>query len=302
MPGSALKAIQTEIENLTREIDKILHAALSYVDAVSQILSDIGALIADFACKIAKYIKIIFDKIFEYVIKQINKALSKTVDVMFPNQRYQYLDIKERITELIRCLYSQITGNLCGQIQGFLNDILNTQNGLPAALNASPCNAAPFVPICAVETLVGSVIAANLTDVNNTVDNILGNVNEFLNDIQSGLSVVTGDLPSISIPDISGSIASALSFENIILNIFGCDLKPNCPASDYYTLQNGSGAAEEPQQPRFADVNQVAQNPDPIRPAEQVPFATPRKDTADLDYRADASSPEQVQQRVSNIA
>jgi hypothetical protein len=295
MPGSAMKAMQIEIDNLTREIDKILHAAVSYVDAASQILRDIGALIADFACMIAKYMKIIFDKIFEYVMKQINKAMAPTVDTMFPNQRNQYLDIKDRITELIRCLYSKITGNLCGQIQGFLNDILDKQN-------PSPCNGAPFVPICAVETLTGSVIAANMGDVNNTVNDILGNINEFLNDIQDGISLVTGLPSSISIPNIAGSIASALSFENITFDLFGCDLKPNCPASDYYTLQNGSGAAEEAQQPRFGDVNKAAQSPAPVRPATQVPFATPRKDTDPFDPRADASSPEQVQQRTSGIA
>jgi hypothetical protein len=290
MPGSAMKAMQIEIDNLTREIDKILHAAVSYVDAASQILRDIQALIADFACTIAKYMKIIFDKIFEYVMKQINKAMAPTVDTMFPNQRNQYLDIKDRITELIRCLYSKITGNLCGQIQGFLNDVLDKQN-------PSPCNGAPFVPICAVETLTGSVIAANMGDVNNTVNDILSNINEFLNDIQDGISLVTGLPSSISIPNISGSIASALSFENITFDIFGCDLKANCPASDYYTLQNGSGAAEQAQQPRFGDVNKAAQSPAPVRPVTQVPFATPRKDTADYDYRADTSAPELINQR-----
>jgi hypothetical protein len=295
MPGSAMKAMQIEIDNLTREIDKILHAAVSYVDAASQILRDIGALIADFACTIAKYMKIIFDKIFEYVMKQINKAMAPTVDTMFPNQRNQYLDIKDRITELIRCLYSRITGNLCGQIQGFLNDILDTQN-------PSPNNAAPFVPICAVETLTGSVIAANMGDMNNTVDDILGNINEFLNDIQDGISLVTGEGGGFNIPNISGSIASALTFENITLDLFGCDLKPNCPASDYYTLQNGSGAAEQAQQPRFGDVNKAAQSPAPVRPATQVPFATPRKDTENLGPSTDASSPEQVQQRTSGLA
>jgi hypothetical protein len=228
-------------------------------------------------------------------MKQINKAMAPTIDTMFPNQRNQYLDIKDRITELIRCLYSKITGNLCGQIQGFLNDILDTQN-------PSPNNAAPFVPICAVETLTGSVIAANMGDMNNTVDDILGNINEFLNDIQDGISLVTGEGGGFNIPNISGSIASALTFENITLDLFGCDLKPNCPASDYYTLQNGSGAAEQAQQPRFGDVNKAAQSPAPVRPATQVPFATPRKDTENLGPSTDASSPEQVQQRTSGLA
>jgi len=295
LPGSAMKAMQTEIENLTKEIDKILQAAISYVDAASQILSDIQALIVNFACKIAKYMKIIFDKIFEYIMKQINKALSKTVDIMFPNQRNQYLDIKETITELIRCLYSKITGNLCGQIQGALNDILDTQN-------PSPNNTSPFVPICSVEKLTGDVISSNMGDMTNAVDDILGNVNQFLTDIQDGLSLVTGELGGIGIPNINGSIASAFSFENITLDIFGCDLKPNAAASDFYTLQNGSGAAEDAQLPRPGEVNKAAQGSSTVSPAEQVPFATPRKDAADLDPRADASSPEQVQQRTSGLA
>ena len=194
---------------------------------------------------------------------------------MFPNQRNQYLDIKETITELIRCLYSKITGNLCGQIQGSLNDSLDTKN-------PSPNNAAPFVPICSVEKLTGDVIAANMGDMSNAVDDILGNVNGFLTDIQDGLSLVTGISSGISIPDISGSIASAFSFENITLDIFGCDLKPNSATSDFYTLQNGSGAAEQAEQPRPGEVNKAAQNPAAVPPAEQVPFASPRKDTADL--------------------
>jgi len=298
MPGSAMKAMQTEIDNLTRQIDKILQSALSYVDAASQILSDIQALVSNFACTIAKYMKIIFDKIFEYVMKQINKALSKTVDKMFPNQRYLYYDVRERITELIRCLYSKITGNLCGQIEGFLLDTLDTQN-------PSPSNGAPYVPICAVEDLTGNIIAANMDDMNNTVDDVLNNVSEFLNDIQEGLSLIgvvgSGGVGGF-IENITGSITSALTFENISLDIFGCDLKPNCPVCDYYTLQNGGGAAEEAQQPRFSNVDRAVQNPAPVRPTAQVPFATPRKDTADLDPRVDASSPEQIQQRVSNIA
>jgi hypothetical protein len=226
-------------------------------------------------------------------LKQINKAMSTTVDTMFPNQRYQYFDIKDQITEKIKCLYSSITDNLCGQIQGFLTDILDTQN-------PSPNNAAPFVPICAVEELTGSVIGANMGDMDNTISDILNIINTFLSDIQDGISLITGEGFNFPIDGINGSLTSALSFENISLDIFGCDLKPNCAASDYYTLQTGSGAAEEAQQPRFGEVNKAAQNPSPVRPAEQVPFATPLKGTPPLNSSAPAGSPEQVQQRVPN--
>ena len=296
--GSALKAIQTEIENLTKDIDKILHAATSYVDAASQVISDIRGLISNYACTIAKYMKIVFDKIFEYVMKQINKQLSKTVDKMYPNQRSLYYDVKDRITELIRSLYSKITNNLCGQIQGFLDDVLDTEN-------PSPSNGAPYVPICAVEELTGSMISANMDDMSNTVDQILSNVDSFLSDIQEELAVVgaigSGGVSGL-IGDITGSLTSALSFTNISLNIFGFDLKPNPAASDFYTLQNGSGASEDAQQPRPGEVNKTAQNPRNTKPVEQVPFAVPLKDTTAFDPRADSSSPEQIQQRTLGLA
>ena len=119
-------------------------------------------------------------------------------------------------------------------------------------------------------------------DIDKTVGDITKSVETFLNDIQSGISLLTGETGGIKIPDINGSIASALSFVNIALDIFGCDSKPNCAASDFYTLQEGAGAAEEAQLPRPAEVNEAAKDPGPVTPATTQPFATPAKNTPDL--------------------
>ncbi len=74
-----------------RKFDSVLQAAQSYVDAASTLISDIQKLIADVACIIAKYLKIIFDKILEYVLKTINCALAKAVDIIPPNLRFKFL-------------------------------------------------------------------------------------------------------------------------------------------------------------------------------------------------------------------
>jgi uncharacterized protein YoxC len=280
--NSALKAIQTELENLTKDIDKILNAAQDYVDAVSNIIRDIQSLIANFACIVAKYMKIVFDKIMEYVLKQINKALSPTVNKLPPNQRQRYYDIKEKITELITCLYNKITNNLCAQIQAFLDKQLKRQ--LPPEVIKEKKVRTPKTPICSVEALTGNVIALNMNEMNTGVNGILDNVNKFLNDIQSELGLVTGGISSIKdlIGGVNGSITSALSFENIKLNIFGCDLKPNCPASDYYSIQNGSGAAEDAQQPRVTEVDDKAQNPTATAtPTAEKPYASPGQNLTD---------------------
>jgi hypothetical protein len=276
---SALKAIQTELDNLTKDIDKILNSALDYVDAVSNLLGSIESLISNFACKIAKYMKIVFDKIMEYILKQINKGLAPTVEQVPPNMRYRYFDIKETITELITCLYNKITNNLCALIEGLLNKKLKRE--LPPKDGKLR---SPKTPICSVEELSGELVSLNMDEMNNSINAILDNVNKFLNDIQSDLGLVSSTIGKGKdlIGEISGSITSALSFENIKLNIFGCDLKPNCAASDYYSLQNGSGAADDAQQPRVAEVDKSAQQPATKPQITEKPFAQPSQNQGDV--------------------
>lgn len=281
---SALKAIQTTLDNLTKEIDKILNSALSYIDAVSNVLDSIESLISNAACTIAKYMKVVFDKIMEYVLKQINKGLSPTVSQLPLSMRYMYFDIKSSITELITCLYNNITNNLCATIQGLLDQKINTE--LPKEVTEDKKVIAPDTPICSVEELTGDVIALNMDEMSNSISDILDNVEVFLNDIQSQIGNVSGAVSDVKglIDGISGSITSALSFENIKLNILGCDLKPNCAVSDYYTLQSGGGAAEEPQQPRPSEVDKASQgNPTPPQVTEK-PYAQPSQNQPDIDF------------------
>jgi uncharacterized protein YoxC len=317
--GSAMKAMQTEIENLTKEIDKVLQAAQSYVDAVSQVASqisdvagqigdivesdcpsdaigaaadvagDIQALLEQYAPKLATHTKVIMDKIGEYTSKIFNAEIAPLADVMFPNQRFQFLDMKIEINETFKCLFSGITDGLSDSILGALTDSLDLCNPSEDATDAVPAEdipaspgTAPFVPICSVEKLVGDVIATNLTDIEQTVEDALSSVGTFLDDIQAGLGELTGLISGIKIPDINASIASALSFENITLDIFGCDLKPNCAASDFYTLQEGGGAAEEAQLPSASGVAEEAAKGSELSEPTTTPFATPAKDTADL--------------------
>jgi hypothetical protein len=318
--GSAMKAMQTEIENLTKEIDKVLQAAQSYVDAVSQVASqisnvagqigdivesdcppdalgaaadvagDIQDLLEQYAPKLATHTKVIMDKVGEYTSKIFNAEIAPLADVMFPNQRFQFLDMKIEINETFKCLFSGITDGLSDSILGALTDSLDLCNPSEDATDAVPAEdipafpgTAPFVPICSVEKLVGDVIATNLTDIEQTVEDALSSVGTFMNDIQSGLAGLTGLIGGIKIPDINASIASALSFENITLDIFGCDLKPNCAASDFYTLQEGGGAAEEAQLPSASGVAEESAKGSELRKPPTIPFATPAKDTADLE-------------------
>jgi tetrahydromethanopterin S-methyltransferase subunit F len=275
-------------------------AQLIAAGAAIGVAEKIQALLERFAPKIAKYMKIVFNKILEYTSKKINAAIGPLADTMFPNQRFQFLDMKIEVNELIKCLFSKITGGLVGQILGALKDIVNKCDpsrgrSSGGVTGGGSTGTAPYVPICSVEELTGNVIAANIGDIDKTVEDVTKSVETFLNDIQSGLSVagqvggiagqvggLLGGLGGIKIPNINGSIAAALSFENITLDLFGCDSKPNCAASDFYTLQEGAGAAEEAQLPRPAQVTEAAKDPGPVTPAVTQPFAPPAKNTPDL--------------------
>ena len=286
--GSAMKAIQTEIDNLTKKIDSVLQAAQSYVDAASTLISDIQKLIADVACIIAKYLKMIFDKILEYILKKINCALAPATDAIPPNLRFKFFDIREKITELINCLFSKITNGLCGQVQGFLND--QTGTGSNSTLDTKTIIQNGFTtttPICSVEILTGQMIALNLPQIVEGIDTSLNSVSNFLEDIQSLLSDVSGTISDISgiVNGISGSLSAAMNFTNLSVNIFGCDLGLSCPASDYYTLQEGSGGSEEAQLPSIPAVAAAAQNPASATPPKEDPYATPTSENKDVDYR-----------------
>jgi uncharacterized protein YoxC len=266
-----------QVTNVAGQASDVVGSVGGITASVVDTQEKIQALLEKYAPKIAKYMKIVFNKIFEYTSKKINAAIGPLTDIMFPNQRFKFLDMKIEINEKIKCLFSKITEGLGSQILGALKEILDKKN---PSTNKTPTSSgtAPYVPICSVEELTGNLIAANMGDIDKTVGNVTKSVETFLNDIQDGISLVTGLTGGIKIPDINGSIASALSFVNISLDLFGCDSKPNCAVSDFYTLQEGAGAAEEAQLPRPAEVNEAAKDPGPVTPATTQPFAPPVKD------------------------
>jgi methyl-accepting chemotaxis protein len=313
--GSAMKAIQTEIDNLTKQIDSVLQEAQSYIDAASSMIGQIQKLIADVACVIAKYLKIIFDQILEYILKQINCALEKATDAIPPNLRFKFFDIREKITELIYCLFSKITNNLCGQIQGLLNDQTGTGDGtgdisksILDTTTVIPNGYTTVTPICSVEILTGQMIALNIPQIVEGIDTSLNSVSNFLEDNQSFISEISGtisdiaglleetssvlgsfsgNVPSVSeiVGGLTGSLSAGMNFTNLTVNIFGCDLGLNCPASDYYTLQEGSGGSEQAQLPRIPTAASAAQSPVSGKTIEEVPYVTPTRENKTVDYR-----------------
>jgi hypothetical protein len=286
--GSAIKAIQTVLDNLLQEIAKYLNALKCYADAVSSVIKEILSLISKAACIIAKYIKIIFDKIMEYVLKLLNKELTKIVSAMPSSMRHMIADLKEIITELILCLYNKITQGLCGLIESLLLAALQPEKiEQQARQSTDDRRKNPYVPMCYAEEIVGQAISFSKNDITDANNTLINNVNAFLGDIQGQISGVNGPFSDITslIGNIDGSMTSALSFENLKLNLFGCELKPNVAVSDYYTFARGGASQPEPQTPNLKSVEDIAAKTTSVTPTAEVPYVEPTKATPDVNLK-----------------
>lgn len=259
---SAVKNIQTVVDNLINMIDKYLQSFQSYVEAVSNTVSNIRKEIENAANSMVKYMKVIYDKISEYIIKIVNQGLSTVVSTIPSSFRHLFADVKEKMTGLTYCLYNGIIKKLSGQI---LNKLISAiglddleKKAKKKVLDGNLFETAPRVPMCYAEDIVASVIRGTIDDVNDANDRLLKNLEVFTGEIESQISNVTNEITGITkqITKILGSISGAMNFSNIKLNVFGCDLSPNVAASDFFTLDGGSGGQSHSQLPSAESITQ----------------------------------------------
>ena len=115
---------------------------------------------------------------------------------------------------------------------------------------------------------------------------MLKNMNTFLDDITSSISGLTGSIGDLKnqIPDMQGSLTSALQFENLPTNVFPFELPPNLAASDFYTMLEGSGAQPDQMTPSSAAIGDIASRTElpKVDIASKIPFAVPSKDQLDV--------------------
>ena len=285
---SAMKSMQTVIETLTQKIDKYLSTIRSYIDQVSSVITNIRSAISSAAFEASKYMKIMMDKVMEYMMKILNEAMSPIISALPSSMRFMMLDLKETIVELIRCLYCKITDGLFGMLEGILSKAFDISALEQIARNPNTAGTSrknPKVPVCYAEGVVGQALAGNASSILDFSDGLLDNVNTFLDDIDSMVAGVSGGLGDISnlMGGLTGNITSAMNFSNIKLNVFGCELSPNIAVSDFYTLATGGGGTPEQQLPSEKSVADSANTAAPADSPTQTPFIQPTSETPDVD-------------------
>ena len=287
--SSSIKAIQIELENLSRFIDKISHSVDAYVDAISIVQANASceSAVSKYGEIISKYVKVVLYNIYSYLIKEINKELSPTVDFLFPNDRYKYSDIKELINELINCLFKKLIDELSGLITKSLSDIILCNQ-------PSPNNQAPSVPMCTAENLIGNILSNRKDEIQSELDKVLGIANLFLGDVSKELDSINAlSGQALNTIDIASNLVSALNFNSIILKFFGCDSLPNPAISEYYTIQSGGDGVVENLIPNLTTIAKGFDKNINIPKEESIPFALPTR-VEPINYSDRRTSPEEI--------
>ena len=222
--GSAMKAIQTIIENITQKMDKYLNAIQSYVDKVSSTVGNLEDMICKGAMQAAKYMKVIFDKIMEFVLKQLNSVMAKVVASMPSSFRNKMGDLKEKLNEMILGMYNQMIAGLGDQLCSALMDALRPaereeqakaiagnqgsqggQSGIDpdtgeaigvgnAIGSDGKFKTAPKVPMCYAESLASTVISKNKAQIETANNNVVRSLNMYLDGVQSEMDSVSSTL------------------------------------------------------------------------------------------------------------
>ncbi len=299
---SAMKAIQTIIENMTAKVDKYLNSIQSYVDAVSSGVDNLQKIINDAACQMVKYMKVLFDKIMEFVLKQLNVVMQQVVAAMPTNIRHEMGDLKETLNEMILGVYNQMISGLCDQIEAALTDAIQPEkkeaearaNANATAGGGDPFQTKPSTPVCVAEGVTSTMLSKNKDKITESNNNIVRSLNTYIsgkqdeiNTVSAGLNAgadavmgalgglssvgdfaatteeVTGEMTGGigSIPDISSSLGSALSFFNIVTNVFSGELKPKQALADFHQLGTGGSAGADSQTPSIIGLDSsVAQS------------------------------------------
>tara|TARA_Y100001970_G_scaffold180967_1_gene220302 strand:- start:6387 stop:8309 length:1923 start_codon:yes stop_codon:yes gene_type:complete len=336
---SANKAMQTDMDNLVQNLDKAMNALQSYTDAASMTdgIRDVKKMIADSSKRQSKYMKIVMDKCMEYTEKALNKEMTKAVSALPAMDRMNFLEVKDGISQNLLSSYNGMTGGQAGLMEGIMNKVLNIDNLMDQFASAAADDTSsggdgeklkgkPKVPMCTSEDMIATVLSVNKTAMQDTSDNIISGVDGFLRDAFSNMAGLSGSATNMfnKLGNIKGSLTSALSFENIKMNVFPFEEKPNEAVSDFYTLCSGGGGAEQTSLPSTNAIDKASikhigkidainelypgegvdgfMKQQGIKIAEQTAFSEPTKNTPDVDLTGGGSQEADIAEALEDNA
>ena len=251
------------------------------------------------------------DKVKQYTEKKLNKEMTAAVSALPSCKRWQFLDLKDNMTQNMLSSFNGMSGKMEGMMEGVLNNMLkidDQDDGTPGlitqALNAATnsiatgnerSKAVPRVPVCASEDAIAACIAANKDNINQVNQNIIDGMDGFIGDMMKELAGagggggITNMLSKLG--NIKGNMTSALNFEDGGQDVFPFEVPVNEAVADYYTFCGGGGSTKQTMLPSSSAIKEAIGN---IKPGDIVSdikntFAEPLKNTLDVDLLQDVA-------------
>ena len=295
---SATKNIQIAVENLTAKQEKVMSAQQQYADAVSNPEIDLEKETNDTAHEIAKYQKIIYNKMMEYGLKKYNKEQKASVSALPSSKRWQFADVKEEFTVSTLKEYNEITDALADETRGSLQqqmDVASAQAQINALLasgsksnNSNVTYIDPFtgesrpvsrtgnllasgqadfrypdVTTCYAEGIVAHSLANNQAKIEANVNQkMIENTSDFMKDISKEMEKSGAGNSAKKLkgitPSIQGNMVAAMQFKNTKTNTYDFEPARDEAVSDYYTFGKGGEAQPETSQPSLESIQKQA--------------------------------------------
>lgn len=128
--ASATKAMQTNIDNVTKKINKVLESFGNYADmaSIGTSAKNIDKMIETAASVNAKYMKVMFNKMMEYTNKKVNKELSAVISSMPASKRSQFADMKNLMNQNSLQQFGGISDGIGGMLSGILRQSFNVDS------------------------------------------------------------------------------------------------------------------------------------------------------------------------------
>jgi hypothetical protein len=295
---SATKNIQIAVENLTAKQEKVMSSQQQYADAVSNPEIDLEKETNDTAHEIAKYQKIIYNKMMEYGLKKYNKEQKASVSALPSSKRWQFADVKEEFTVSTLKEYNEITDALADETRGSLQqqmDVASAQAQIDALLasgsknnnrdvtyidpftgESRPVSRAgnllasgqadfryPDITTCYAEGIVAHSLANNQAKIDKNVNQkMIENTTDFMKDISKELEKSGAGKEAKKLkgitPSIRGNMVAAMQFKNTKTNTYDFEPARDEAVSDYYTFGKGGEAQPETSQPSLDSIQKQA--------------------------------------------
>tara|TARA_Y100000033_G_scaffold17549_1_gene16451 strand:- start:1124 stop:3109 length:1986 start_codon:yes stop_codon:yes gene_type:complete len=179
-----MKGIQTTLEKLVKEIQRIQRALTDYAEAVSTSidqLNSIGSLIRSAACDMAKFLKTIMGQIQDFVTDLTNKLLQPVIKVSPPTIRIEMLENLVKGLETVSCVFNAIGIDLCDSAERSIrNSFARRSSGSPAPESVQPFLTEQYAgipwfspegdtynptPTCYAEEIVGDILGEYINDI-----------------------------------------------------------------------------------------------------------------------------------------